>query len=284
MAGKEYAGATSTAKVKESRAYCEGRAASIASATRYSTGTTGAEGDNNGLTYTAVYPGQGAKVNLLDPGEAGSALSVSTSGLTVNVSLKTPEAAAFETGVEGNDNGITWTPDENGDGQVIVNLIDPEGNDEELAVSVSGYTVNVSLATGGAGAITSTAAEVIAAVAADDDAAALVAGDNTGASDGSAAVVEESGSSGVPDSTAAEVDAAIDASAAAAAIVTPANTGASNGTGAVVAESVTLTGSAFDGSQNSDDAVAWNAGYASNGGGTAWDQDNCPDLGSESVG
>ena len=29
------------------------------------------------------------------------------------------------------------------------------------------------------------------------------------------------------------------------------------------------------------DHDAWDAGFASHGGGTAWDQDNCPDLGSD---
>ena len=47
---------------------------------------------------------------------------------------------------------------------ITVTHVDPSANDAELAVTVSGHAITVSLATGPAGAITSTAAEVVAAV------------------------------------------------------------------------------------------------------------------------
>ena len=100
---------------------------------------------------------------------------------------------AVTTGVEGNDNAITWTPLRS-DGQLYVALIDPEGNDAELAITVAGPSISVSLATGAGGAITTTAAELMAAIEADAAASAVAAVDDTGDSDGSAAVVAETGS------------------------------------------------------------------------------------------
>jgi len=57
---------------------------------------------------------------------------------------------------------------------ITITLVDPAGNDQALAVTVVGTDISVSLATGGAGAITTTAALLIAAINGDADAFALV--------------------------------------------------------------------------------------------------------------
>jgi hypothetical protein len=66
----------------------------------------------------------------------------------------------------GDENGLTFTAKEYGsDGNLIsVTYIDPAGNNKALAVSVVGSAITVSLKTGAAGAIESTAAQVMAAV------------------------------------------------------------------------------------------------------------------------
>ncbi|MDD5106051.1 MAG: hypothetical protein PHC49_10590 [Desulfuromonadaceae bacterium] len=99
-------------------------------------------------------------------------------------------ASTLATGVVANNNAITFTAKKAGaDGNDIsVQLLDPAGNDKALSVDVVGRDIIVSLATGVAGAITSTAAEVRAAVAASA-AVDLVTTASTGASTGAAAVV-----------------------------------------------------------------------------------------------
>lgn len=102
-------------------------------------------------------------------------------------------AATDTTGVEGNNNALTWTAVTAGaaGNDIDVVLNDPSGNDQALAVVVVGSVITVNLATGVAGAITSTAAQVKTAIEASAPAAALVTVAHTGASTGAAAVVEE---------------------------------------------------------------------------------------------
>jgi len=98
--------------------------------------------------------------------------------------------AALDTGVVADNNAITFTAVAAGsDGNVIkVQLLDPAGNSKALAVSISADTIVVSLATSAAGAITSTAAEVIAAVNAHLYAKTLLVAANKGASTGAGVV------------------------------------------------------------------------------------------------
>ena len=70
------------------------------------------------------------------------------------------EVAAAQAGVLGN--------------AISVALVDPGGNDAELAVAVAGNAITVSLATGNAGAITSTNTDVVDAINGSAAAAALV--------------------------------------------------------------------------------------------------------------
>lgn len=123
------------------------------------------------LTETAalIQSGSGAPVDAVR-----ASLSVNPAG-DENALLYT--AVAY--GVGGNAISIAYT--------------DPGANDAALAVSVFGNQITVSLATGGAGAITSTAALVLAAIEASAAASALVtvaidATDTGEADDGSGVV------------------------------------------------------------------------------------------------
>jgi hypothetical protein len=100
-------------------------------------------------------------------------------------------SAVLATGTVGANNAITWTAaDPGADGNAIrIQLRDPAANDASLAVDVDGDDVIVSLATGVAGAITSTAAQVIAAVAEHDTASQMVTAANAAGSSGAGAVV-----------------------------------------------------------------------------------------------
>jgi hypothetical protein len=74
--------------------------------------------------------------------------------------------AVLATGVVGNNNAITWMARDTGaDGEnVRVELLDPAANDQPLWISVANNIISVHLATGGGGAITSTATQVMAAI------------------------------------------------------------------------------------------------------------------------
>lgn len=76
----------------------------------------------------------------------------------------------------GDDNGLIYTSVAYGAGAnaITIRYVDPAANNAALSVSVLGSAITVNLATGVAGAITSTAAEVKAAIDALPAAAALV--------------------------------------------------------------------------------------------------------------
>jgi hypothetical protein len=108
------------------------------------------------------------------------------------------QAATVGTGVVGNNNAITWTAVNIGasGNNIQIALLDPAANNALLSVNVLGsgttgdpYVVNVSLATGAGGAITSTAASVMVAVNNHGFARTLLRGASTGASTGAGVVV-----------------------------------------------------------------------------------------------
>lgn len=144
--------------------------------------------DDNGVSANA----DGKKIVQKGTVVGGAAASV-LADATQKVQKKNTAsvAASLDTGVVANNNAITWTAKKAGTiGNAIkVQLLDPAGNDKALAISISGDTVVVSLATSGAGAITSTAAQVIAAVNAHLVAKDLVSAANKGASTGAGVVV-----------------------------------------------------------------------------------------------
>jgi hypothetical protein len=95
----------------------------------------------------------------------------------------------------GDDNALTFTAVAYGaiGNATTVTYVDPEANDAELSVVVTGSSITVNLATGEAGAITSTAAQILTAIEASAPASALVtvaidATDSGEADDGSGVV------------------------------------------------------------------------------------------------
>lgn len=107
----------------------------------------------------------------------------------------TAVAASLTVNPAGDDNGLTFTARNYGaeGNRITIEYRDPGTNNATLSVSVSGDTIVVNLATGAAGAVTSTAAEVLAAVNASVAASRLVsvaihAADTGVADDGSGVV------------------------------------------------------------------------------------------------
>lgn len=95
----------------------------------------------------------------------------------------------------GDENALKFTAREYGSvgNTIYVGYVDPGANDATIAVTVQNKVISVSLATGGGGAITSTAAQVKAAVEASVEAMRLVSvaidpADSGGADDGSGVV------------------------------------------------------------------------------------------------
>jgi len=106
--------------------------------------------------------------------------------------IKSAGKATEDTGVEGNNNAITWNAKKPGsNGNTIVVDIVVSGTDTSLSIEVSGNTVTINSATNGGGSATTTAAQAIAAVAADANASLIVSGANKGASNGSGVVADE---------------------------------------------------------------------------------------------
>lgn len=215
---------------------------------------------NADITITAVVPGttgNAISVELVNPGVVTQALEVDLVNNKVVVNLGTtyvPAVPAVLAMNSGDANGdITFTAVNAGTaGNAIkVLLLDPAGNDKVLGVDLIGDTVEVSLATSGAGAITSTAAQVVAAVNASLEAKSLVVASNTGESTGASVVTAVAATplaggvaaSASIASTAAQVIAAVNASLEARELVVATNATGSSGVGVVNAVVATaLTG------------------------------------------
>lgn len=114
---------------------------------------------------------------------AGRSFAVSLNLAVANgaigaVQLSVPAAAAATVTVDmTNDNAdMTYTANTKGAGgnAITVTHVDPSGNDEPLTVTRDGNGITISLATGAAGAIESTANEVAAAVNADAEIARVL--------------------------------------------------------------------------------------------------------------
>ncbi len=123
-------------------------------------------------------------VNDVKEVKAGTVMGKQENGLFIPVTDKV--AAKLVTGVVDDDNAILWTakvPGTAGE-SIKVQLLDPAQASQDLAVSVSGDTIVVSLKTGSGSAIESTANEVIAAINAHLVANQLVTAASAGASTG----------------------------------------------------------------------------------------------------
>lgn len=98
--------------------------------------------------------------------------------------------ATLATGVVASNNALTFTSKLAGvlGNKISIKLANPNSNNAALSVSVVDQAIVVNLATSGAGAITTTAAQLKAAIEANAAANALVQLANTGASTGAGAV------------------------------------------------------------------------------------------------
>lgn len=118
---------------------------------------------------------------------AASSISNGATVIVQEVDLTTPTAATLSTTMTGANNDIVGTAVDAGvsGNDITLALVDPSGNDEVLAIVVTGTDIVVNLATDGSGVITTTATELLAALAADEDASALATfalkGSDTGA-------------------------------------------------------------------------------------------------------
>jgi len=101
-----------------------------------------------------------------------------------------PVAASLTTALAGDDNDLVFTAKVSGaaGNDIAIAYVDPADNDKELAVTVAGKAITVSLATGPAGAITSTAAEIQAAIEDTPAASALVSVADADGNDGTGVV------------------------------------------------------------------------------------------------
>ena len=77
-------------KLRESKAYCEGRTAAAAGWTETAaTATTGDVDDTNALAWTSKVSGDRVEGHLVDPGAESQDLAVSVSGTIITASLAT---------------------------------------------------------------------------------------------------------------------------------------------------------------------------------------------------
>jgi len=134
----------------------------------------GPQGRLNAIEY-AVDAVDAKTTNQAAPGIA----AIRTADWALYVGAGAPDAAVqatLDVNPTGDDNGLTFTAVAFGeDGNAItIAYVDPAANDAELGVVVTGTDIVVNLATGEAGAITSTAADVLAAIEAEPAADALV--------------------------------------------------------------------------------------------------------------
>lgn len=106
--------------------------------------------------------------------------------------IKSAAKASADTGVEGNNNAVTWTARKPGSqGNNIQVDVVVSGTGTSLSIAVSGNKVTINSATDGGGSATTTAAQAISAVADDANASQLIEGADKGSSDGSGAVADE---------------------------------------------------------------------------------------------
>lgn len=100
--------------------------------------------------------------------------------------------ATLTTELAGDNNDLKYTSKLNGalGNAITVEYVDPDDVDAELAVSVDGTAITVSLATDAAKAITTTASDIATAIAAHAEANALVAVANAGLDTGVGTVTE----------------------------------------------------------------------------------------------
>lgn len=108
----------------------------------------------------------------------------------IPVTEVTPPKAALTTALTGTNNDLVFTARKGGPGgnSLQIAYVDPGAASQPLSVVVAGFLITVNLATSGASAITSTAAQIKSAIALDADANALVTVANAASNDGTGVV------------------------------------------------------------------------------------------------
>lgn len=130
-------------------------------------------------------------IDLTDGARAISTVRSGVIGICGTAPNSQPEVkATLATGLVASNNAITLTSKLLGTigNKISLTLVDPKGNSKALAVTVSGRDITASLATSVAGAITTTATQLMAAIAALPASLALVGAASTGASTGAGIV------------------------------------------------------------------------------------------------
>lgn len=122
---------------------------------------------------------------------AGALAKLVVPAITASVSGGSAVQATLSTNLTGSNNDLTYTAVTPGTGgnSVTIAYVDPSGNDAELSVDVAASAITVNLATGVAGAITSTGDDIKAAILASVPASALVTVADKSANDGSGVVI-----------------------------------------------------------------------------------------------
>jgi hypothetical protein len=144
-----------------------------------------------GFTGETVTPA--ALVTGDDPIRSDFGTVAASQVLAVNtvIARKSEVRATQVTGVVGDNNAVLWSAKARGvaGNAVTVALVNPSANNAALAITVTGNAISVALATGVAGAITTTGAQLVTAIQASATATALVDVAAHSTSTGAAAVV-----------------------------------------------------------------------------------------------
>ena len=139
----------------------------------------------------AIVDRDGYQCGVLFLAEVGAVTNAQTFSVNVSNSLSVVAATAdtLTTALAGANNDLVYTAVTAGASSgITVAYVNPLANNQTLACTVAGKAISVSLATGAAGAITTTATLLAAIIAATPAAAALVTVANAAGNDGSGTV------------------------------------------------------------------------------------------------
>ena len=223
--------------------------------------TTSLSGDDNDLVFTAKKAGaDGNDITIeyaANPGVPTTSATCDNGTIVVNLATADDVAASLTTSLTGEDNDLILeavTPGTGGN-SITLALVDPGGNDQALAVTVTSNDIVVDLATNGSGDITTTAHQLKLALEADNDAADLVnvffpsgtAGSGVVTALSETSLADGANGEATITTTADDVVAAIEANPGASALVSVANAAANDGSGTVTAMAETNLASGTNG-------------------------------------
>lgn len=151
-------------------------------------------------------------VQLATPQIVAASIAAGTAFDTSDVDFISVELRLHEflvTSLAGANNDLSFIARDPAVTDITVEFVDPAANDQSLSVEVTGHDIVVNLATGPAGAITSTAAQVAAAINASGAAKDLVVVANASGNDGTG-VVTALAQTGLAGPGAVTVDAVVE--------------------------------------------------------------------------